>query len=454
MRRVLSLLVVLSAGGCAFTVPQARGPENVQAPADYTAEFRPPAGKSELWWQGFSDPELDALVEKALAGNLEIETAMARLRSAEALVRAERADLLPTVDASGSAGVEIDSDGNTRSTASAGLFGQFTPDISGRLSAEIRAAAAAAAGAEYAVADQRRLVAAAVANQYIELRRTGARLALLEESTEIQQRTLRIVTLRYEAGLSANLDTRRAAADLAQTRAQRGVLELARARSAHAISVLVGESPRGVPALEEGAAEIPEFAGGPPRGTPADLLRRRADLLVAESELVEAAALIGVERSDLLPALTIPGEIVAGTGSISGLFSDFLVTLAGVIDVPLLDWGRRRAEVRAAEAEADARFAQYRQTFLTALAEVEDALVGIDAYRQRNEELRRAVEESETAFRQSNALYREGLASLFDVLDAQRQLIANREALIDSEASLASAVVAFYAAIGAQTVRS
>ena len=101
-----------------------------------------------------------------------------------------------------------------------GLSAQLDLDLSGRLSAEVQAAAANAAAAEYFLADQRRLVAAAVAGQYIELRRTGARLALLEESTELQQQTLRIVTLRFEAGLSANLDVRRAAADLAQTRAQ------------------------------------------------------------------------------------------------------------------------------------------------------------------------------------------------------------------------------------------
>ena len=106
------------------------------------------------------------------------------------------------------------------------------------------------------------------------------------------------------------------------------------------------------------------------------------------------------------------------------------------------------AEVDAARAEGRARLAEYEATFLGALAEVENALVAIDAYRQRNDDLMEAIEQSEAALSQSNALYREGLASLFDVLDAQRQLISSRQALIDSEAALASSFADFHSAVG------
>ena len=139
-----------------------------------------------------------------------------------------------------------------------------------------------------------------------------------------------------------------------------------------------------------------------------------------------------------------------GAGRLSGLFGDFLVGIAAAIDIPIFDGGRRRAEVAAAEAVAEARVAEYRATFLNALGQVENALVSIEAYRQRNTALTEAIDQSETALAQSNALYREGLASLFDVLDAQRQLIASRQALIDSEAALASSFVAFHSAIGSQ----
>ncbi|MXP25458.1 efflux transporter outer membrane subunit [Altererythrobacter indicus] len=455
MARLASCLfggcATLLLGACTTAMPPALGAQDIQAPSDFTAEYRPEAGPQELWWQGFNDPQLNSLIARALSENLNISAAEARLRAAEAFLKAERSDLLPSINGSGNITVDVNDSGDTNDSAAVSLFGQFTPDISGRLGAEVLAATANLAAAEYFVADQRRLIASAVANQYIELRRTDARLTLLDESTQLQQQTLRIVTLRYEAGLSANLDVRRAAADLARTRAQRGLLELARARASHALAVLVGDAPGAIPAASHDTASVPEFQSGPPRGSPADLLRRRADLLVAEAGLMEAAANIGIERADLLPSLTIPGEIVAGDGRIDKIFANVVTSIGASLNLPLFDGGRRRAEISAAEAEADARFSEYRQTFLTALSEVENALVGISAYTARNTELRQAIDESDAAFMQSNALYREGLASLFDVLDAQRQLISSRESLIDSEASLASSIVALYAAAGAET---
>ncbi|WP_241233679.1 TolC family protein [Altericroceibacterium xinjiangense] len=444
---MLLLPACLAVAACASPVVQAPGRADVAMPPDYGADYRPPSGTGEAWWTGFDDPALNALISAAQAENLDIAATAARLEAARALLRAERGDRLPSVDAGVSAGADLSASG-LRDAVSPGVGVIFDPDLSGRLSAEIEAAAASAAAAEYLVADVRRLVAADVSQRYIEWRRTGERLALLDQSTELQQQTLRIVELRNEAGLSANLDVRRAAADLAQTRAQRGLLELQRAEAANALAVLIGSFPGSLPPVVEEGGGIPRFVGGPPRGVPADLLRRRPDLLVAEARLVEAAAQIGAERADLLPSLVIPGEIALGAGSLGGVLSDFLLTLGASLNLPLFDGGRRRAEIAAASAEAEARFADYRQASLVVLAEVENALVAIEAYSDRTRELAQAIEESETAFNQSNALYREGLASLFDVLDAQRQLIASRQALIDSEAALASSIVGLYAAVG------
>lgn len=429
------------------SVPQPVPQIAAEAPPVYSANL-PPSGLNDDWWKGFEDPVLDALIERGLAANLDIAAARERLRAAEALLRAERADRLPQVDAGAEIGVEA-GEGSERSTASAGLFGSFDPDLSGRLAAEIRAAAADYAEADYLRADQRRITAAAIASQYIEYRRTGAQLVLLEESTGLQEQTLRIVTLRYEAGLAANLDVRRAATDLAQTRARRGLIEIARAEALNALAVLLARPPGtfSLPAGENLDA-IPRYVRGPDVGVPADLLRRRTDLLAAEARLARAAAQVGIEQSDLRPALVVPGSIVVGDGTVDGLFSTFLATLGAALDLPLFDGGRRRAEVAAAEAELDAVYAEYRQTFLLALGEAENALVAIEAYRERDAAIEEAIEESEAALDQSNALYREGLATLFDVLDAQRQLIASRESLIDNQASLASASVALQLAVG------
>jgi len=178
------------------------------------------------------------------------------------------------------------------------------------------------------------------------------------------------------------------------------------------------------------------------------LLRRRADILAAEAALLRAAADVGIEQADLRPSLTIPAGLALGDGSIGGLLDEFIATIGAAIDLPLFDGGRRRAEVAAAQAEADARFGEYRLNFLEALGEVENALIALKANGQRIDALSEAIEQSEAALEQSDALYREGLATLFDVLDAQRQLIASRQSLIDSEAALATSFISFHAAVG------
>lgn len=432
--------------GCATTIPDAPGREDVEMPAEFVADYRPPPGTSEVWWEGFGEARLNELIELALAQNLTIEATADRLEAARALLRAEQSDRLPSFDGAASAGMDASS-GSFDVTLSPGVAGFFDPDLSGRLSAEIEAAAAAAGAAEFLVADRRRIVAAEVARQYVELRRTGERLELLDESTRLQEQTLRIVTLRFEAGLSANLDVRRAAADLAQTRAQRGLLELQRARSAHSLDILTGRNPAGVPPLVQGWG-IPSYTGGPARATPADLLRRRPDLLIAEMDLLEAAAVVGIERADLLPSLSISGSALLGDGSFAGILDDLFASIGASLDLPLFDGGRRRAEITAAEAELDASFAEYRALVLQVMAEVENSLVAIQAYSDRAADLSQAIEESERAFEQSNALYREGLATLFDVLDSQRQLINSRQALIDTQADLSISHIDLYAAIG------
>ena len=436
----------------ACATPQSPAPAAAQTalPADFSAAYRPSPGEAELWWRGFGDRELNRLVDRALAQNLDIAATRQRLMAARALLDAERSDRLPQVDGFGEAGADGGFRGNNNDLrAAAGLAGAFNPDINGRLSAEIAQQLARTQGAAYQLADARRLIAASVALTYIELKRSEERLDLLAQSSALQERTLNIVTLRYEAGLSANLDVRRAAADLARTQAQRGLIDLARADALNSLAVLIGEPASTGISLPDDDGGIPEYAGGPPRGVPADLVRRRPDLLVAEANLAAAGAAVGIERADLYPSLVIPGQIgLDALGSVS-IVSSIIATLTAVLDIPLIDGGRRRAEVRSAEALAEASLYDYRQLLLQILAEVETSLVAIQSYEERLDALAGAIDQSEVAFNQSNALYREGLTSLFEVLDVQRQLISSRQDYVDAQADLASAIIRMYRAVGA-----
>lgn len=453
MRAALALLGGASVmlGGCVSPkIPAVEPAAGIDLAADYFAETRPPSGIDDVWWRGFASDRLDRLVTRALTRNQSLEAARQRLLAARAIVAAEQSDFLPDLGLQGSIDGSVDDGGSTSDAARLSLGGVWRIDINGRLSAERAAALAEADAAAYILADQRRLVAGAVVSQYVELRRTSARLGLLDESAELQRQTLEIVRLRFEAGLSSNLDVRRAASDLARTQAQRGPLLLARTRASNALAVLVGDPPAAPPVLAD-EVEVPRFTKGPATGVPADLLRRRPDLLLAEADIARAAALVGVERADLAPSFTLRGLLSSGAGGVEDLFSSALMTLDAALDLPLVDGGRRRAEVTAATRELDAAVADYRQVLLRSLSEAQSAFVAIGSAQDRLIELDTAVSESEAAFEQSNALYREGLATLFDVLDVQRQLISSREAVIDARSDLAQAYVDLFIALGSPT---
>jgi len=450
MRSVPFVLTLLLAG---CTVGPDYSPPDLPVPEAYSvatgADVVPSGGP--VWWRGFDDPVLEGLIERGLAGNLDLAIARARLEEAEALTGVQRAGLGPTVDlgADADASTVLSGDGDDTSGATLTAGFGIVPDLFGGQRRRIEQAEATRAARALQIADVRRLTAASIAERYIELRRTRARLELLETSLELQQQTLDIVRQRAEAGLSADLDVQRAASDLARTRAQRGNLDIARARAEHDLAILTGQAPSGAGIVPDGDTGIPVFAGGPPAGVPADLVRQRPDLQAAERELAAANAAVGVATADLYPSLELPGRITADLGSADQLVGDVTARLAAAVSMPVYDGGRRQATIAAAEARARQASLAYRQTLLDALGEVETALVTISAVDARTRELDRAVEASQQAFDQLDALYREGLASFIDILDAQRTLISSRESQVDSQADFALSLVSLYAALGA-----
>ena len=364
---------------------------------------------------------------------------------------ASQSDLLPTLDAfvnnQLSGVIASGLDGNF--SGSTGIGGTFDPDLNGRTAARIASVQAALESSALNTNDVRRLITRAVALQYIEFRRASARLALLESTLELQERTLQIVESRYRAGLSPKLDVDRTQADYARTAAQRSQIIAARRQAEFEIQRLMGE-PSALDQITNPDREtIPQIQFVSDIGIPADLVRRRPDVRAAEADYRSALALIDAERADLLPSIRIPGQIQAGFGDVSGRADEIGYSLSALVDIPVFDFGRRQAEVDIQIARTELAALTYRATLLDALQEVEIALVNIEAIQETLEGQLRAVEASQAAYDQLDALYREGLASFIDVLDSQRTLISSRETIVQTEANLAAATVSLLAALDA-----
>lgn len=448
------IAAMLALSGCAAGPNYVR--PNIDLPAAYITEIASEDVQAQaLWWRGFDDDVLNDLIDQAFADNLSLAAAQARFDGAAEGIISARSDFFPTLDGAVTGQIRGEFDGPDGKNAQANFGGALVPDVNGRLRRQLQRARALSAGAGFDVIDARRLIAAGVATNYIELKRTRARLDLLDFSLDLQNQTLDIVKARRRAGLAAALDVERAAADLARTRAQRGLLDLARARALYALALLLGSAPNETLAQEpsdEDTPQVPAYQGPTQIGLPADLLRRRPDVLAAEADLMAASAAIGIAQADLFPSLRLPGSITANRGDNGfAFFSGAAALISATIDVPILDAGRRRAQVRAARANAKAALATYELALLSSVQDVETALVSVDAFRDRQNDLAAAVAASEAAFQQLNALYREGLATFIDILDAQRTLIASRESFVDVEAALATAYVDLYAASGAPT---
>ena len=401
------------------------------------------------WWLGFEDPVLNQLVDQAQADNLDVIEAVYLLAATYEQTQALRSDLLPTIDGfvNNQLGTLLTSGLDLTFTGSTGVGGTYNPDITGRLKNQISASDADFIASQFGIANLRRQLTQSIALQYVELRRAGARLALLESTLDLQRRTLEIVESRYAAGLSPKLDVDRTSADLARTEAQRSVFQANRKRAEFALSILTGQLPGELAFGSAKSDEIPVFDAGPSIALPADLVRRRPDIQAAEARLRAATIRISVEKADLLPSIRIPGQLSTGFGDVSGRADELALSLTAIVDIPIFDAGRRQSEVDAQRARAQAAASAYKASILSGLVEVESALAQVEALQITLERQLTAVASSEAAYQQLDALYREGLASFIDVLDAQRTLISSRESILQTEASLAIAIIQLYAAL-------
>jgi len=455
-----ALSIALILGGCAVGPDyKAPAPNTLGVPSTYAPPVTNPAGSATAapagdlsgWWRQFDDPLLTDLIARATASNLQIAESVARLAQArESLVQA-RGDLFPSL--SGSAGATRNftrtshiSTGDTQ--LSLGLDASWQIDLFGGLTRGVQAARADAAAARFDLEGVRTSVAGEVATNYIEARLAQARLEIARSTLRTQDDNLQIAGWRVQAGLVSSLDAEQARAQRAQTAATIAGIETAYLQSVNRLSVLTGQAPGALRTEMQATQPIPH---GPDRiavGIPADTLRRRPDVRSAEQQLAAATARIGVAKAALFPALSITGNINSPAARVGGLGDLLTGGLFAGITQTIFDAGRRSSQVRSARAGADLAFASYRQTVLSGLEDVENAIQSLEAAKARQAELEVALDASNNAAIYARSQYRSGLIDFLTVLQSEQALLSARDQLASARADQTLALVQLYLALG------
>jgi NodT family efflux transporter outer membrane factor (OMF) lipoprotein len=449
MRRFALCLATTSLAACTVG-PNYRppAPASLQVPDAWNqrAAAGEPADLSH-WWDRFNDPLLSRLIGDATASNLDLAVASTRLVQArESLVQA-RAGLVPEAGASASVGRTFGS-GDNHTTFSVGADASWEVDLFGRIRRGIEAAGADAESVYYDREALRVAIAAELATNYIQARLLQERLALAREDLAIAEDNLQIAQWRVQAGLASSLDSEQARAARAQAAAAIPSLEQNFASATYRIAVLTGRAPGTLTAELGEAKPVPRGPHDVAAGIPADTLRQRPDVRSSERALAAATARIGVAEAQLYPALRLSGNIGTSAFSLGGLFNSVTGGILGGLTQTLFDGGRLRSQFRAQRAATEGALATYRQSVLTALEDVENALAALNAARQRQVEFTIALDAANNSAILSRIQYRSGLTSFDQLLDAERSLVSARDGLASSRADESLALVQLYRALG------
>ena len=455
--RALLLALSLAAGGCMA------GPDYVRPDAEGNdawltddARVRTDLLESIEWWTAFNDPVLDALVEEAYAQNLTLHQAAVRVVQAMAERGIAIGELFPQtqeVNASfdrtklsenpgGPARYENDWRASFDAAWELDLWGRF------RRSIESADAILAASLANYD--DVMVSLVAEVAATYVDIRTLQVRLQVAIDNERIQVESLRLAESRFNNGQTSELDVTDAISVLEQTRADVPALEAQVRQAIHQLDFLLGRPPRDLLARLGDASAVPTAPSSIAVGIPADLLRRRPDVRLAEREAAAQSALIGVAEADLLPAFFISGSIGLSSDSSGSLVESdsWTGSIAPGFSWPILNYGRLKNNVRVQDAAFQGAILGYRNAVLAAAREVESGLAGFLGAQEQVTHIAKSVEASRRSLEISRVRYVEGSSTFTRVLDAQTELRSVEERLAETQGDVAQSLIATYKALG------
>lgn len=446
---ILTLPVALVLQGCALHRTQPDAPP-VALPSQYhtPTDIGSAAATS---WISFGDPELDRLIARATSDNLDIATAKARITAARAAIGVARSQSLPQINAGGRISHEHLSDNGLMGSAPAGAFpGTYTvSDVGLDASWELDLFGAHAAERRRAQANHRETLAdldalrlsltAEVARAFIEHVVLAEQLASVDQVVQLREQSLQLTQLRFEAGNAAAVDVARARLDLESAKTTAPTLRAELEAHRHAMGALLGTGeyvalPTTSPLLGT-RFSIVNVDASLAVGLPAELLRRRPDIREAEAQFQAATAMHDIAVADQFPRISL----VSGVG-MESLHSGSLFdaasrywSLGPQISLPLFDGGRRKAVTRERQAEVEAATAAYRQSVITALTDVEQALLRHRGARDAMQASVATLQQAGEVLTQETARYRGGESALIDLLDVQRQFERELQNSLDAK---------------------
>jgi multidrug efflux system outer membrane protein len=412
----------------------------------------------DRWWKHFGDASLGRLMDEALARNADLESALGRVREAQASLDAVRAAQMPTLDANARSSRDQRSNvsampippGVGRQTSSHKLSfdAGYEADLWGRLSSSTKAARQQLLATEWARAAVEWGVTASVAETYFQLAAIDRQIAISEAMRAGRARNVELRNRENAAGVGTEFDLRRAEAELTSTQATLAGLQRQRSSLERTLALLTGRTPQQIAslplerqALDEGRAFTPVL----PQGAAAQLLVRRPDIRQAEAQLAAANASIEAARAATFPALRLSGSVGSDARSMSDLFTGpaAIWSVAASLSQPIFDGGRLKAQVRQEEARGQRALAEYRKAVTTAVADVRDAYLALELERQAWASQKARAAALERAMSLARLGYDEGALGFLDYLDAERnwyqaqldQVSAYRDGLIGQVAA-------------------
>ncbi len=423
------------------------------APRPFEAPVNPPAafsqtGEAEVpdrWWLSFNDTQLNRLIDIALQQNLDLRAVFNRLEQATAIARKAGSELIPQVSGNSGIGriIRNPADGQRTNTDSfsLGLAASYELDLWGRIRAGMQAAELDAAAASLDIQTAAIALTAEIASAWYRLIEQNEQLELLNQQIATNSQNVDIVAARFRGGQAT-------VADLFQ---QTQVLEAARSNKytviatievvKNQLAVLTGQPPGSI--ATDSALQFPILPAFPATGLTSELIRRRPDILSAYKRLQAADLRVAAAIADRFPKISLSGSIDTEAPDLQDFFNNWMATLAGNLVIPLIDGGRRVAEVDRTRAATEEALNFYGQQILLSLEEVENALIQENQQNKRLQSLHKQLRYLDQANDQIRMRYIYGamdflrvLTSLVSQQSLQRSVIQAERELIDFRINL------------------